>query len=73
MTDGERYDAKVVAAKLFQLIEWSYALIISSRTATTPSVEDAKETYSKFLDWYRHFFELLNAEGSRTPFILFAQ
>lgn len=73
MSDGEPYDAKVVAAKLFQLVEWSYSLITSSRIAATPSVYDAQETYSRLLDWYRNFFVLLNAEGSRTPFILFAQ
>ena len=73
VTSGEPQNLKVVTAELFQLIEWVHSLIVSTRLAPTPSLEDAEATHSKCLNWYRNFLALLNSEGDPTPSILFAQ
>ncbi|KAM3537244.1 hypothetical protein ARSEF1564_009832 [Beauveria bassiana] len=58
-------------AKLFQLTEMVYKVIVAKRRASPSIKRYIIATYQKCLEWYREIFELVRNGSSRSPFILF--
>jgi hypothetical protein len=67
------WDHQLIPQKLFQLTEWVHKLITSAQSDAQTTIHEILPVYNKCLDWYNNFFFFLNADGSRTPFVLFVQ
>jgi hypothetical protein len=65
------WDHQLIPQKLFQLTEWVHKLITSAQSDAQTTIHEILPVYNKCLDWYNNFFFFLNADGSRTPFVLF--
>lgn len=65
------WNAQLVAAKLFQLTEWVYNVILAAETDLQAASREVVEVYERCLGWYKDFFGILAPEGGRTPFVLF--
>ncbi|GJN76039.1 hypothetical protein PLICBS_010150 [Purpureocillium lilacinum] len=61
---------QLVPAKIFQLTEWVYKLLVWSSAATG---DEVVLVYRRCLDWYEGFFAMLAADGSNSPFVTFIQ
>ncbi len=61
---------QLVPAKIFQLTEWVYKLLVRSPAATG---DEVVLVYRRCLDWYEGFFAMLAADGSSSPFVAFIQ
>ncbi|GJN86841.1 hypothetical protein PLIIFM63780_010423 [Purpureocillium lilacinum] len=61
---------QLVPAKIFQLTEWVYKLLVWSSAATG---DEVVLVYRRCLDWYEDFFAMLAADGSNSPFVTFIQ
>ncbi|OAQ65631.1 nitrate assimilation regulatory protein nirA [Purpureocillium lilacinum] len=59
---------QLVPAKIFQLTEWVYKLLVWSSAATG---DEVVLVYRRCLDWYEGFFAMLAADGSNSPFVTF--
>lgn len=60
-------------AKMFQLTELVYKVIVANRRASSSIKGDIIATYQKCLGWYSEIFELVGNGSSRSPFFLFLQ
>ncbi|OAQ65596.1 nitrate assimilation regulatory protein nirA [Purpureocillium lilacinum] len=59
---------QLVPAKIFQLTEWVYKLLVRSPAATG---DEVVLVYRRCLDWYEGFFAMLASDGSSSPFVAF--
>ena len=62
-----------MAAKLFQLTEWVYNVILSADNDIQAASDEVVHVYERCLDWYKDLFSVLVPEGGQTPFVLFVQ
>lgn len=70
---SELLDLQVISVKIFQLTEWVYKFANLVRSDFQRALSDLESFYTGCLNWYERVFFLLNATGSRTPFVLFVQ
>ncbi|GJN78595.1 hypothetical protein PLIIFM63780_002104, partial [Purpureocillium lilacinum] len=59
---------QLVPAKIFQLTEWVYKLLVRLPAATG---DEVVLIYRRCLDWYEGFYVMLAADGSNSPFVAF--
>lgn len=66
-------NAQTIAARIFQLTEWVYKVIVEAVPTTNIAPAEVVRTYNKCLNWYSGIMGILNASKGRTPFALFIQ
>ncbi|UNI15340.1 hypothetical protein JDV02_001880 [Purpureocillium takamizusanense] len=73
---SQLYNLQLIPAKIFQLTEWVYKMVASSRMrdpATYVGASQVMAVYTRCLDWYQSLFALLKKGSSNSPFGLFIQ
>ncbi|KHO01372.1 uncharacterized protein MAM_00373 [Metarhizium album ARSEF 1941] len=62
-----------ISGKVFELTEWVYDFVESTRSNIRPSPRYVRAFYEKCLDWYKEIFAYAENDCARTPFVLFVQ
>lgn len=67
-------NSQLIAAEMFRLTDLVHGLVVAPAMSPTRRPSSYVVTiYRKCLDLYERLFRLFNAEGNRTPFVLFIQ